>query len=90
MSTFCGDRTARQHHAGSPLQPPSPPGGGEDPGRIVTNGSDGDCFVRPFLLCLPLTHDHPMEAYGTLVEEERGSNAQPSPLGLYSAAAVAL
>ena len=67
------DRPARQQHAGSPLQPPSPPGGGAYPGRIVAIGSGGDHFVRPFILCPTLTHDDPLEAYDMLVKEERGS-----------------
>ena len=89
MSSVRVNRPARQYHAGSPIQPPSPPGGGADPGRIVAVGSGEDCVVRPFLLCPPLTHDDPLEAYDTLVKEECGSDAQPSPLGLAAAAAVA-
>ena len=89
MSAVRGDRPAWQHNAGSPLQPPSPTRGGEDPGRIVTVGSSGNRFVRPFLLCTPLMHNNPLEAYDMLVKEERGSDAQTSPLGLAAAAAVA-
>ena len=35
-----------------------------------------------------MTHNDLLEAYDMLVKEEHGSDAQPSPLGLASAAAV--
>ena len=69
--------------------PPPPGRGGADPGRIVTVGSSGNRFVRPFLLFPPLTHNDTLEAYDMLVKEERGSNDPPSSLGPAVAAAVA-
>ena len=36
MSAVRGNRPVRQHHVGSPLKLPSPPGGWADPERIVT------------------------------------------------------
>ena len=89
MSAVRGDCPARQQHAGYPIQPPSPPGEGADPGRIVTVGSSENRFVRPFLLFPPLTHKDPLEVYDMLVKEERGSNDPPSSLGPAVAAAVA-
>ena len=66
MSAVSGDRPAWQQHAGSPL--PLTGEGGADPGRIVTVGSSGNRFVRPFLLFPPLTHNNPLEAYDMLVK----------------------
>ena len=79
MSAVRVDRPARQQHVGSPLQPLSPPGGGADPGWIVTVGSGGDRFVQPFLLFPLLNYDDPLEAYDTLMKKERGSDEQFSP-----------
>ena len=62
--------------------------GGVDSGWIAAVGSGGDCVVQSFLICTPLMHDNPLEAYDMLVKEERGSDAQPSPLGLAVASAV--
>ena len=89
MSSVHGDCPARQQHAGSPLQPPSLPGVGADPGRIVAVGSGGDRLVQTCLLFPPLTHDNPLEAYDMLMNEDLVSDAQPSPIGLTAAAAVA-
>ena len=89
MSSVRGDRPVRQQHAGSLLQPPFLPGVGADPGWIVAVGSGGDHVVQPFLLFPPLTHDDPLEAYYMLMNEERVSDAKPSPIGLTAAADVA-
>ena len=89
MSAVRGDLPAWQQHAGSRCQPPSPPHGWAIPGRIITVGNSENCFVQPFLLCPPLTHNYPLEAYEMLVKEEHGGDAKPSLLGLAAAAAIA-
>ena len=69
MSAVCGDRPAFQQHVGSPLQPPSPPHGEAEPGRIVTVASIRNHFVQLFPLFPPLIYNNPLEAYDMLVKE---------------------